>query len=236
MSQAETIIRSYEALVEYISASKITMVNKPEFNTVLRHLEKIDQVPGDIVECGVWRGGFAIFLASLFQNRNIWVCDSYEGFQPLEGARHEYDNERHIPEYTHNNDGPLAISLEEVKTNFASFGFENDPRIKFLKGFVKDTLPTSGIEEVALLRVDVDAYSATLEVLEELYPKVASGGYIVFDDSCLRESLDAIKVFFKKNDIPYFLYHPETDRILDLSHRYTRDDSGFPAGCYIIKQ
>lgn len=236
MSETERVIRSYEELVEFITASKITMVNKAEFNTVLRHLEKIDQIPGDIVECGVWRGGFAIFLASLFQDRNIWVCDSYEGFQPLEGARHKYEKERHVPEYTHNADGPLAISLEEVKSNFEKFGFVDDPRIKFLKGFVKDTLPNSDIENVAVLRVDVDAYSATLEVLEELYHKVNSGGYIIFDDSCLRESLAAIKVFFKDNNIPFFLYHPETDRKLDLNHRYTMDDSGFPAGCYIIKQ
>jgi hypothetical protein len=104
-----------------------------------------------------------------------------------------------------------------------------------LKGFVKDTLPTSGIEKIALLRIDVDAYSATLETLEELYDKVQPGGYIVFDDSCLYETLDAIKVFFKQRNLPKFINHPVTGQPLDINKKHTDDNSGLPAGCYIIK-
>ena len=229
-------ITSYEQLIDYLIEHKLTMVNKGEFNTILRHYSSIVDIEGDIVECGVWRGGFSIFLALVFPEKNIWVCDSYEGFQPLEGAKHSYDKERHVPSYTHNAVGPLAISLEEVQSYFKHFGLEDDPRIKYLKGFVKDTLPDSGIEKVSILRVDVDAYSATLEVLEELYSKVTSGGYVIFDDSCLYESLDAIKVFFKANNLPYFLYHPITDEKLDLNKTHSNDDSGFPPGCYIIKE
>jgi O-methyltransferase len=229
-------INSYEELIDYLIKHKLTMVNKGEFNTILRHYNSLIDIEGDIVECGVWRGGFSIFLSLVFRDKNIWVCDSYEGFQPLEGAKHQYDKERHVPSYTHNADGPLAISLEEVQSHFTNFGLGDDPRIKYLKGFVKDTLPNSGIDDISILRVDVDAYSATLEVLEELYPKVKTGGYVIFDDSCLYESLDAIKVYFKANNIPYFLHHPITDEKLDLNKSYTNDNSGFPAGCYIIKE
>jgi O-methyltransferase len=228
-------ITTYEDLVQDLIDNKITMVNPNEFNTILNNYESISKVEGDIVECGCWRGGFSIFLSYVFQDKNIWVSDSFQGFQPLERAKHQYGKERHTPQFTHNSVGPLAISLEEVKSHFEHYGLGNQDRIKFLKGFVKDTLPTSGIEKVALLRIDVDAYSATLEVLEELYNKVQPGGYIVFDDSCLYETLDAIKYFFKEKNIPEFIYHPVTNKKLDLNKTHTNDDSGFPAGCYIIK-
>jgi hypothetical protein len=231
----KTII-SYEELIQDLIDNQITMVRPNEFKTIFKHYSNISQIEGDIVECGVWRGGFSIFLSHVFSDKNIWVCDSYEGFQSLEIAKHQYDKERHTPVYTHNSIGPIAINLEEVQFYFERYGLGNQERIKFLKGFVKDTLPNSGIEKIALLRIDVDAYSATLETLEELYDKVQSGGYIIFDDSCLYETLDAIKYFFQQNNLSEYIFHPITDEKLNLNLRYTNDDSGFPAGCYIVKE
>jgi len=228
-------ITTYEDLVQDLIDNKITMVRPDEFKTIFKHYSKISEVKGDIVECGVWRGGFSIFLSYVFQDKNIWVCDSFQGFQPLETAKHQYNKERHTPQYTHNAVGPLGISLEEVQSHFKTYGLENENRIKFLKGFVKDTLPTSGIEQIALLRIDVDAYSATLETLEELYDKVQPGGYIIFDDSNLYETLDAIKTFFKQKNIAEFINHPITGDSLNIYKQYTDDNSGLPAGCYIIK-
>lgn len=230
-------ITSYEGLIQDMIDRKVTMVNPREFNTVLSNYDKISQVEGDMVECGVWRGGFSIFLSHAFPEKKMWCCDSYEGFQPLENAKHQYSKERHTPSFTHGAVGPLAISLEEVKQHFKYYGLGDEDRIKFLKGFVKDTLPTSDIKKISILRIDVDAYSATLETLEELYDKVQSKGWIIFDDSCLYETLDAIKTFFKDREIPPYICHPETGDKLDLNiGNYTNDNSGFPAGCYIIKQ
>lgn len=228
-------ITTYEELVQDLINNKITMVRPDEFKTIYNHYQDISKVDGDVVECGCWRGGFSIFLSYIFQDKNIWVCDSFEGFQPLEGAKHQYDKERHTPQFTHNAVGPLAISLEEVQSHFKTYGLGDQDRIKFLKGFVKDSLPNSGIEKVALLRIDVDAYSATLETLEELYDKVQPGGYIIFDDSCLYETLDAIKFFLKQKKLPEYILHPVTNEKLDINLTYTNDNSGFPAGCYIKK-
>jgi len=228
-------IETYEELIKSLIDNKITMVGLNEFVSVLKNSSNINLIDGDIVECGVWRGGFSIFLSKVFPDKNIWVCDSYEGFQPLKNAKHSYGKERHTPEYTHNSVGPLAISLEEVKSHFKSYGLGEEERIKFLKGFVKDSLPTSGINKISQLRIDVDAYSATLEILEELYDKVRPGGYIIFDDSCLYETLDAIKVFFKRKGIPDFIKHPTSGVPLNIYTKYTDDSSGLPSGCYIIK-
>jgi O-methyltransferase len=230
-------ITTYEDLVQDLIINNITMVDPDRFKTIFNHWDKIAKVEGDIVECGVWRGGFSIFLSYVFQDKNIWVCDSYEGFQPVQTAKHNYSKlERHTPEYTQSSVGPIAISLEEVQRHFKTYGLGDDERIKYLKGFVKDTLPTSGIEKVSLLRIDVDAYSATLETLEELYDKVQSGGFIIFDDSSLYESLDAIRDFFKQRNIQPYIIHPTTDEKLDIYKIHTNDNSGLPSGCYIIKE
>lgn len=224
---------AFGSLIQDLIDKKITMVHPDEFYTVLNHYDKINNIEGDIVECGVWRGGFSIFLSHAFSDRNIWVCDSFEGFQPVETAKHQYDKERHVPSYTMTPVGPLAISLEEVQSHFNDYGLGDQERIKFLKGFVKDSLPNSGIEKIALLRIDVDAYSATLETLEELYDKVQPGGYIIFDDSCLYEAIDAIKTFTTQRNLPKYIYHPVTNEPLDL---YQYDSNfGYPPGCYIIK-
>jgi len=225
-------------LIEKLMQDKVTMVLPHAYSMVLKHQDNIKKVQGEIVECGVWRGGFSIFMAHLFSDRTIWVCDSFEGFQPLEQARYSYNGERHTPSYVDTHLGPIGISLEEVKSHFETYGLGEDKRIKYLKGFVKDTLnpETCEIGEIALLRIDVDAYSATLEVLESLYSKVKPGGYIIFDDSCLHETLNAIRTFCKTNNLPYEIIDPITDQIQSLDTPYTTTDSGFTAGCYIIKK
>lgn len=209
----------------------VTMVLPMCFETIVNHKNDISKLKGDIIECGVWKGGFSIFLADTFKDKNIWVADSFDGFQPLSESTYEYAGERHHPNYN----STIKVSLEEVQSNFKKYNLEGD-RIKFLKGFVKDTLPTSGIQDIALLRIDVDAYSATLEVLDELYDKVVSGGYIIFDDACLHETLNAIKIFFKRKNIVPYLIHPSTDEVLSLDLDAPSTDSTYPTGCYIIKQ
>lgn len=227
-------ITTYDELALDLIQSGITMVWKDLFDMPLRHFEKINQIEGDIVECGVWRGGYLIFLSHLFSDKNVWACDSYEGFQPLDKVNYKFEGERHTPNFSHGAKGPLAISLEEVKNNFKNYGLEED-RIKYLKGFVNETLPTSGIEKISLLRVDVDAYSATLEVLDNLYHKVQTGGYIIFDDANLKESLEAIKFFLNRENLPLELINPYTDEPYSLLKPICPSDSGFEAGSYIIK-
>ena len=210
-------------------AANVTMVLPHCFETINRHKQSISKLKGDVIECGVWRGGFSIFLAKTFPKKHIWVSDSFVGFQPITNAKYSYLNERHQPDYD------VSATLDSVKANFKQFDIK-DSQVTFLPGFVNDTLPTCGITDICLLRVDVDAYSATLEVLTELYDKVVTGGYIIFDDACLYETMDAIKVFFKDRNIEPYLLHPETDQKLLIDLDAPSQDSRYPTGCYIIKQ
>jgi O-methyltransferase len=212
-----------QKLIEQIIESKTSMVLPELFQMPIRHFDKINSLEGDIVECGVWKGGYSIFLSKLFNDKNIWVCDSYEGCQDPSQGNYQYAGERHSL-------GMYAVSLEEVKNNFKSFNALDKSRVKFLKGWVKDTLPTANIEKISILRIDVDSYSATLEVLDELYDKVVEGGYIIFDDFCLYESYEALKFFLERENLSLYIYHPVTDKAFPITEaeRYS--------GSYLIKK
>ena len=57
-----------------------------------------------------------------------------------------------------------------------------DGQVQFLKGWFKDTLPEAPINELAMLRLDGDMYSSTIEAIQVLYDKVAVGGFVIVDD------------------------------------------------------
>ena len=72
-------------------------------------------------------------------------------------------------------------SLPAVKSHFARYGLL-DLQVIFLKGFFSDTLPKADIEQIAILRCDGDSYESTFGVLQDLYDKVQTGGFIIIDD------------------------------------------------------
>jgi O-methyltransferase len=205
-------------LKKKLISETLTLVSEERFDTIDLLKEEIynSNVEGDIVECGVWRGGMSIYLSHMFLDKKIWVCDSFEGFQKLEDAQYKYDNERHDENFDkfHSDSLPhqtsIKIPLDEVKNNFKNYNL-TDENIIFLKGWVKDTLDKKNckIDKICILRIDVDSYSATLEVLMNLYDKVVDGGYIIFDDSALPECSDAIKYFEKIKNIKFEFKYPE---------------------------
>jgi O-methyltransferase len=140
-----------------------------------------DNVPGDFIETGVWRGGSCIFMRGALEaydepSRVVWLADSFEGLpKPNADA---YPDDRADVHWTH---AELAISLEQVQANFARYGLL-DERVKFLKGWFKDTLPTAPIQRLALLRLDGDMYESTIQALDALYPKLSPGGFCIVDD------------------------------------------------------
>lgn len=139
-----------------------------------------DGVPGDLVETGVWRGGSCIYMRGILAahgetDRKVWVCDSFEGL-PEHDGRYQADIGDQFHTFTE-----LAISVEEVQDNFRRYGLLDD-QVEFLQGWFADTLPTAPIEQVAVLRLDGDMYSSTMDALEPLYDKVAPGGFVIVDD------------------------------------------------------
>lgn len=140
-----------------------------------------EDIPGDLVETGVWRGGACIFMRAMLKaygitDRKVWAADSFEGL-PRPDGRYDADaGDRH---WQYND--VLAISLNEVQAAFARYGLL-DENVVFLKGWFKDTLPDAPIGSIAVLRLDGDMYSSTMDTLDALYPRVSPRGYIIVDD------------------------------------------------------
>jgi O-methyltransferase len=160
-----------------------------------------ENIPGDLIETGVWRGGATIFMKALIEeykisNRIVWVADSFEGLPKPDENKYSADKGDRFHEYEE-----LAISLDTVKSNFKKYGLLDD-NVKFLKGWFKDTLPIAPINKLAILRLDGDMYESTMDGLVNLYPKLSIGGFIIIDDwgavtACKKAVID----FRNKNNI-----------------------------------
>jgi hypothetical protein len=153
-----------------------------------------NNIPGDLIETGVWRGGGSIFMRAVLKaygitDRTIWVADSFEGL-PAPNAD-KYPQDAGDPHHTIKF---LAVSLEQVKANFAKYGLL-DGQVKFLKGWFKDTLPQAPVGQLALIRLDGDMYESTMDGLKNLYPKLAVGGYLIVDDYVLKGCREAVHDF-----------------------------------------
>ena len=138
-------------------------------------------VPGDLIETGVWRGGATIFMRGILRaygvdDRIVWVADSFEGLPPPDSSKYPGDAGD-----SHHTFEDLAVSLENVKANFERYGLLDD-QVRFLKGWFKDTLPNAPIERLAVMRLDGDMYESTWDGLTHLYPKLSVGGYAIIDD------------------------------------------------------
>jgi hypothetical protein len=158
-----------------------------------------ENLPGDFVETGVWRGGVCIMLKAVLTaagaRRRIFVCDSFEGLPEIhEGAD--------APLKLHENP-LLAVGVEQVRENFARFDLL-DEDVTFVKGWFKDTMPDlrGQVDQIAILRMDGDYYTSTREVIDELYDKVTAGGFIIVDDyGTYQQCRDAIHDFWTERGL-----------------------------------
>jgi hypothetical protein len=173
-----------------------TMIGLTRLRHVRGCIDRIlkENIPGDFIETGVWRGGTCIFMRAMLaaydvRDRRIWVADSFEGLPPPTPERFPADARSWLHKVP-----VLAVPLEEVKGNFARYDLL-DEQVVFLKGWFKDTLPSAAIKRLALLRLDGDMYESTMDTLKALYDKVSPGGFIVIDDYNLAPCRQAVTDF-----------------------------------------
>ncbi len=181
-----------------------TMIGRARLDMLHECLDTVvsDGIPGDFVECGVWRGGSCIFMAGYLkinpaENRRIFVADSFEGLPPPSLAQDAgLDLSKTVyPE--------LAVGEETVRENFGVYGLESDS-VVFAKGWFKDTLPRLQTREIALLRLDGDLYESTMDSLDALYEKVSPGGIVIIDDYAIEQCRLAVADYFSRTsrDLP----------------------------------
>ncbi len=178
-----------QLLVEHcIRGHALTMVPTSRLDNIQQCIEDVigNNIPGDVIEAGVWRGGTAIFMKAVLTTcnsgrRRVWVADSFEGLpvpdadlHPVEAKAHESKLMRDV--YHH-----FAVDIDEVRRNFSRFGLLDDG-VCFLKGWFKDTLPSAQVDQLSVIRLDGDYYESTMDCLVNLYDKLSLGGYLVVDD------------------------------------------------------
>jgi O-methyltransferase len=208
----ELTIRIYQAVKDY------TMTNAERIAAVVhavRHIVQCD-IPGAIVECGVWRGGSTMAAALALkefgdESREIFLYDTFAGMS----APTEYDvgvggidaqqkfEARKVSDEASN----WCLSpLEETQKNVLSTGYPAD-KLHFVPGKVEDTIPdTIPSDGIALLRLDTDWYASTKHELTHLFPLLAPNGPIIIDDyGHWKGQQKAVDEYVKENDLRMFL-------------------------------
>lgn len=171
-----------------------TMTGAPKLEALIDAVRYVvrQQIPGEVVECGVWRGGSmqAVALTLLEQgdtSRELHLFDTFEGMPPPSG-----DDTRTRLGETVSAEEMLASSekgsklwaiadLEDVRRGMAETGYPAE-RIHYHPGLVEDTTPGQAPESIALLRLDTDWYASTKHELENLYDRLSPGGVLILDD------------------------------------------------------
>jgi O-methyltransferase len=194
-----------------------TMIGLKRLDNLQYCIEKVieEGVEGDLIETGVWRGGACIFMRGVLaaygvESRKVFVADSFEGLPMPDPDKWPVDEGNRLFTRTF-----LAVSQSEVENNFKRYGLL-DEKVVFLKGDFADTLPTASIDHLAVLRLDGDTYGATMDALNNLYPKLSKRGFCIIDDYALKACKAAVDEYRARHNIDSELIE------IDWTGRYWR--------------
>jgi len=142
-----------------------------------------DGVPGDLIETGVWQGGQTILMRGVLKahgvcDRRVFVADSFEG---LPEADPEKDLDDAIALGVLDGIGRFRVTADAVRENFARYDLL-DEQVVVLEGWFCDTLPQADFGCFAVIRLDGDFFDSTRDAIEQLYPRLSPGGYVIVDD------------------------------------------------------
>jgi len=189
MTSAERIYTLIQA-VRYVSASAIA---------------------GDIVECGVWKGGsMAAVARTLLQmqdvSRDLYLFDTFEGMTEPTAKDVDYSG-KPASEVLLENPGSRCADapLDLVREVLYRTGYPGE-KIHFVRGKVEETIPASAPESISLLRLDTDWYASTRHELTHLFPRISQAGVIIIDDyGHWRGSRQACDEYFMQNRVSILL-------------------------------
>jgi O-methyltransferase len=178
------------------------------------YLQK-NKIEGDVVECGVWKGGsmmaVALTLLSLGDvSRDLYLFDTFEGMSAptdddVDIAGLSAKNLLQNSDKAKDESVWCHAALDGVKDVIESTGYPSD-KTHFVKGMVEETIPHFSPNKIALLRLDTDWYASTKHELEHLFPSLSKGGVLIIDDyGHWQGARKAVDEYFAKNDIKILL-------------------------------
>ena len=199
----------------YRRVGPYTMTTPPRIYALARAVEYVvaREIPGPIVECGVWRGGSMMAAALTLlrlgaTDRDLYLFDTFAGMTAPGDEDVRRSGERAadlLAQETPDSDIWAVASVEEVRDAMRSVGYPHD-RIHLVEGPVEETVPASAPDRIALLRLDTDWYSSTKHELVHLYPRLASGGVLILDDyGFWQGARRAVDEYLAENDLALLL-------------------------------
>ena len=206
-------------------SDKYSMTGSIRMWALLQAVKKVikNKIEGDIVECGVWKGGNLILCQKYLNLQNVSIkihgFDNFEGMVKPKEIDADYRNvpasEMHsLFKKDKNKNSWAYCSLEDVNKNINETVPKNN--IKLIKGIVEKTLlePKNLPEKISILRLDTDFYESTKIELEILYPKLVSGGFLIIDDyGHFKGCRKAVDEYFR-DDLPYLHYVDYSCRLI----------------------
>lgn len=185
-------------------------------------------IPGDFLEAGVWKGGACILATALYEaaesDTRVFVADSFAGLPKPDAEK--YPEDRNDEHYVRDD---LRISQETVTEHFSRIFGSLPKRVVFLKGWFKDTLPNAPIEKLSVLRMDGDMYESTMNILENLYPKLSVGGYCIIDDYHHYGCRKAVEDYRKRFEITAHIQKAADSRPHDEIYYWIKEGDLRPA-------
>lgn len=147
------------------------------------------RIPGAIVECGVWRGGSMMAVATTLlecgERRHLHLFDTFDGMPPPAEVDLDVTGIKAAATMARESKATSAVwaysPLDEVQANMRATGYPAE-LVHYCVGRVEDTIPAHAPERIAILRLDTDWYESTRHELEHLYPRLSVGGILVIDD------------------------------------------------------
>jgi O-methyltransferase len=150
-----------------------------------------NDIPGDFVECGVWKGGSSMLIALTLvklglTDRTLWLYDTFEGMSEPTAEDRDFSggdavSQLNASDRQDSHSVWCYSSLDEVKANMAGTGY-NGSCIRFVQGKVEDSIPGAIPADIAILRLDTDWYASTYHELTHLYPLLRRKGVLIIDD------------------------------------------------------
>lgn len=172
-------------------------------------------IEGDIVECGVWKGGSMMAVAEILlslgdSSRNLYLFDTFEGMAPptdndVDIAGVTAESLLKQSDKTKDDSVWCRATLEIVKNAVNRVGYPGE-KIHFVKGMVEQTIPLAAPEKIALLRLDTDWYESTRHEMEHLFPRLSIGGVLIIDDyGHWKGARKAVDEYLGKNSVKILL-------------------------------
>jgi hypothetical protein len=177
-----------------------TLLHKAQLNNIEACIFSVvrDGIPGDIIEAGVFRGGAAIYMRAVLgvlgvTDRCVWLADTFAGIPRAE----RYTD---VNDPVNDWDDRWSADIDQVRNTFARYDML-DQQVRFLQGPFSTTLHPPPFGDLAVARLDADAYESTRDAIESIYPKLQPGGYIIIDDWHLPSCRRAIMEYRKEHGI-----------------------------------